>query len=434
MTLDEKIEDRAQTTTSDSRWIAVERIIASRNFAKSGRLSAFLSYIVQCAIEDRAEGVSEQQIGIHVFGRTPGYNPADDNIVRTTARQLRQRLALYYQEEGSTDGLRIEIPRGGYIPVFHTSGSQTAEAIASPSPLSEPQSDAADAPISPPSASLKWLNVLLLLLMGAALCLGIERGITFYRMRSSVTDPLWRELFSGSQTTMFVPGDAGLNLFNNEAHSSTQLALRDYIGGGWIYSPVAKSPGFAGGPVAARRYVSISDLELASDLKGLSRFSRSGYRIKFPRGLAAEDFRNANAILAGAPVYNPWVEMFDAHLNFHIVYNGEGDSTMYVVNRKPLSDEPSRYVVAPARQGFGYIALTDNLEGDGKILLIEGTSHLGVDAAISFLFNDGKMAPIIAKAKISNKPISNFEVLIEANFLKGNSGEVTVLATRFYPK
>ncbi len=233
---------------------------------------------------------------------------------------------------------------------------------------------------------------------------------------------------------MFVPGDAGLNLFNNEAHSSTQLALRDYIGGGWIYSPVAKSPGFAGGPVAARRYVSISDLELASDLKGLSRFSRSGYRIKFPRGLAAEDFRNANAILAGAPVYNPWVEMFDAHLNFHIVYNGEGDSTMYVVNRKPLSDEPSRYVVAPARQGFGYIALTDNLEGDGKILLIEGTSHLGVDAAISFLFNDGKMAPIIAKAKISNKPISNFEVLIEANFLKGNSGEVTVLATRFYPK
>lgn len=145
-----------------------------------------------------------------------------------------------------------------------------------------------------------------------------------------------------------------------------------------------------------------------------------------------ENFRNVNVILAGSPVYNPWVELFDEHLNFHLAYNGEGQSSMFIVNRKPVAGEPSLYDSGTNR-GFGYIALTDNLDGNGKVLLIEGTSGVGVDAAVSFLFNDKKMAPIIARAEGNRSSLSNFELLLDAAFLNGDSGQTDVVATRFYP-
>jgi hypothetical protein len=94
--------------------------------AKASRLSSFLLYIVERSLQGRTEEITEQQIGVHVFGRPTNYNPGDDNIVRQTARQLRQRLALYYQEEGRNEPIQVFVPRGGYTPQFQSSTEQTA--------------------------------------------------------------------------------------------------------------------------------------------------------------------------------------------------------------------------------------------------------------------------------------------------------------------
>jgi len=80
----------------DPRWLSVQRLINTESLAKATRLSSFLQYIVERFLRGRTEEITEQQIGVHVFGRPTDYNPGDDNIVRQTARQLRQRLALYY--------------------------------------------------------------------------------------------------------------------------------------------------------------------------------------------------------------------------------------------------------------------------------------------------------------------------------------------------
>ena len=102
----------------DERWQAVRRIVVSASFAKSSRLSSFLLYVSEKTLLNCTDEITEQQIGVNVFGRSTDYNPGDDNIVRGVARQLRQRLALYYQEEGALDAWRISIPRGGYVAVF----------------------------------------------------------------------------------------------------------------------------------------------------------------------------------------------------------------------------------------------------------------------------------------------------------------------------
>ena len=55
-----------------------------------------------------------------MFGRDPGYDPKLDAIVRTEAVRLRARLDKYYATEGSADPLIIELPKGGYKPVFRS--------------------------------------------------------------------------------------------------------------------------------------------------------------------------------------------------------------------------------------------------------------------------------------------------------------------------
>ncbi len=96
----------------------LERVLASRHFAKSGLLSRFLRYICERSLTGGGNALTEHHIGVHVFGRPDGYDSSADNIVRNYARQLRNRLDDYYREEGQSELLRLEVPRGGYKPVF----------------------------------------------------------------------------------------------------------------------------------------------------------------------------------------------------------------------------------------------------------------------------------------------------------------------------
>ncbi len=96
----------------------IRRVELSRTFEKSPRLRAFLGYVCQCALNEQPESATEQQIGIHVFNRQPGYNPSEDNVVRSQARLLRWRLEQYFAQEGKDEPLIIDIPKGQYLPVF----------------------------------------------------------------------------------------------------------------------------------------------------------------------------------------------------------------------------------------------------------------------------------------------------------------------------
>ena len=57
-------------------------------------------------------------IGVQVFDKDSSFDPRADPIVRVQARRLRARLVRYYREEGGADALVIELPKGGYTPVF----------------------------------------------------------------------------------------------------------------------------------------------------------------------------------------------------------------------------------------------------------------------------------------------------------------------------
>ncbi len=105
---------------SDPRWLLARRIAASSSFCRSTLLSNFLLYVCDRALSGKTDEISEHQIGVNVFGRKPGYNPSEDNIVRSYARHLRQRLDQYFETEGKHEDLRLSIPRGKYVPHFES--------------------------------------------------------------------------------------------------------------------------------------------------------------------------------------------------------------------------------------------------------------------------------------------------------------------------
>ena len=102
------------------------KILAGNGFAGSDRLSRFLRFIVEQALEGNQ--LKETLVGVEVFGRKFSYDPRLDGVVRVEAVKLRARLKEYYETEGAHDPVLIDLPKGGYLPRFE----------ARPSPAPEP--------------------------------------------------------------------------------------------------------------------------------------------------------------------------------------------------------------------------------------------------------------------------------------------------------
>lgn len=96
----------------------LERVLVSAGFSRNERLARFLRFVVEQHLEGRDGEIKESVIAVEVFGRSSDHDPRQDSIVRTEATRLRARLSEYYIGEGKHDALVIELPKGGYAPMF----------------------------------------------------------------------------------------------------------------------------------------------------------------------------------------------------------------------------------------------------------------------------------------------------------------------------
>lgn len=95
-----------------------DRILASETFSLSRRQSAFLKHVINAALEGEADKLKESALGVNVFEKDRSFDPRVDSIVRVEATRLRAKLREYYGGDGIGDPVRIEIPKGHYVPSF----------------------------------------------------------------------------------------------------------------------------------------------------------------------------------------------------------------------------------------------------------------------------------------------------------------------------
>ena len=94
----------------------LRRILGSSAFVTSARSRQFLEFCVDRALRGQTSDLKETTIAVEVFLRSADYDPKRDPIVRVHARRVREKLDLYYRTAGSEDPIKIDIPKGGYVP------------------------------------------------------------------------------------------------------------------------------------------------------------------------------------------------------------------------------------------------------------------------------------------------------------------------------
>ena len=110
---------------------AMEHVLSSEEFHDSDRLQAILRYVVEETLAGRTQGIKATTIAMEVFERDID-DSAPSSIVRVSVARLRRKLSHYYASSGQDDPVRIEIPKGAYVPTFTQSedfgaGSQAAD-------------------------------------------------------------------------------------------------------------------------------------------------------------------------------------------------------------------------------------------------------------------------------------------------------------------
>ena len=106
----------------------LSRLLESSLFMHAERLGRFLKFVVDETLEGRADRLNQFAIAIDVFDRDESFDPTVDAIVRVEAGRLRSKLLEYYDELGSGDPIRIELPKRSYAAAFHFRSATEASA------------------------------------------------------------------------------------------------------------------------------------------------------------------------------------------------------------------------------------------------------------------------------------------------------------------
>ncbi len=111
----------------------LQAVLDSPHFDASPRSRSFLRFIVEETLAGRQAGLTQLAIATRVFGRRGDFDPTIDPVVRIQAGRLRRSLERLYLMAGPRAGIRLELPRGTYVPAFHRTEARVARPEASAS-------------------------------------------------------------------------------------------------------------------------------------------------------------------------------------------------------------------------------------------------------------------------------------------------------------
>ena len=315
---------------SDASWELLLRVVNSNELKRSLRLRELLLYLGKRSLKSNVASIREQEIGAAVFGRPDDYDTGIDNIVRVNVSELRKRLAHYFQEEGAAEPIIIEIPRGGYFPVFLSRSVAIDNKTQEPDPAPEPitnvpipdpkvivEPDKAGASLQAdvvrhmPGRRLPWiLGIALLLAISASTFLLWQNRALRLQLQPWHADSnraaFWSQFFSSGQQVDIVTADTSYAIA--EDLLQRPISLDDYLD--YKYKSDVDLPGITPQTREALRLVldrntgSVGDFEAAERIMGLDAYSPA-LKLASARSYTPQSIKDNNVILIGGRASNP---------------------------------------------------------------------------------------------------------------------------------
>jgi hypothetical protein len=400
------------TSTLDPRRTLIERVISSNQFRASVRLREFLHYISECAIKGSPEEATEQQIGVHVFNRLPGYNSSEDSIVRTHARLLRQKLAEYFSTDGLAESTIIEVPKGHYLPIFRPRHSDPV-----PGPFPLPAEAAPERAKLLSSAGGFWRSTPLGIALGI-LCVLVLAGFAIMLPRAWPKAPMAKSPIERFWAP-FLTGDPPVVIYSNARFSGdSRTGLR--------YIPSGDSP-----KEVVDHYTGIGELASVYELTRLFDSHQATFVLKRSLLVTWDEAKLRNLVFIGSPAENPSLNAVPSMTDFTLT-TGVGYSGF--ANRHPLPGEPDVYSRPehPLTMDYAVIALMPGVQSGKRTLIFSGLTTLGTQAAVEYVCrkeNVGELTKVISSPSGELRP---FEALLAVTLEGGVPLQSKLISVRVH--
>jgi hypothetical protein len=407
----------------DPRWLLAQRVAGSTLFQRSVRLKALLLYVAEQALSRPGEALNEYQIGRAVFERPPEYSPSEDNIVRVQARHLRARLEEYFENEGKAEALILEIPKGGYLPMFRARVEQVEVVV--------PR----EAPEKVPAVGWKWAWYAIGL--SAAAMLGwLAHGWRSEAARGGPPSWILAALFENQERARMITPDSSFGLL--QGFLGRNLTLNDYLRPGYpneLIEATVKDETLRARArsVASRPYTTYGNLLIAG--QGMALAERHGWRLslEFCRQLTPREVGSGNLILVGSPQSNPWVGLFEKDGDFQS-YHDLNLKVGGIRNLRPAAGEAKEYVTEPRHgySGEAYALVGLHVKKGSRVLTLAGTNMEGTEAAWDFVSTPDQAKLLGERAGWNGLPEgeAKLEAVLRTYVLAGAARDTKIVAVR----
>lgn len=364
------------------------------------QLRTLLEYLGNKAIDAPEEALKEHTIGVEALSKPPGYDPRIDPSVRVEVGKLRQKIAEYYRGAGTAHPIRLEIPKGTYMPVY------------------------VEAPVGVGAGGrrLVWKRWGVALAAAGVVAAGLMAGVLETRLRhrlAAETEMFWAPHFDGTPTLLVY----GAPLFLK-------------VQGSFFRNPDVNRPeGFDEDPLTRRllgalepkeirpvhTFTGVGEAEALFHLTQLLASRGAELHVSRSDTVGVEDLRRGHAIILGGRKYNPQLLDLPFKPKFEAV-------NRRIVNLRPGPGEPAEYRTGSntshgeITEEYSLISVYPGLKPGSRLVTLECSSTEGTLAAAEFLTRADLLRALEARGvplQPERGAYRAFQVVIGAKFARG---------------
>ncbi len=405
----------------------IEKLIASHALHGSESLCKLLRYLGKQALDHPGTAVKEYQIATEVFGRQADFDPQLDSMVRVQAGRLRTKLAEYYNTEGATDRILVELPKGSYAVAFHERAN-AASVHGNGSAAGTWANDSVES--SSASAKRRYLVPVLSVALVAALAMigwllwtRRESDVSAANAAGAISAPapiriFWKGFVRGPEEPWVI--------FSNAAFvGRPNTGMRYYDAAKDAKSPILD------------HYTGVGEVLAVHSLDIVFGELHQALRVKRGSLFSLDDAKNDDLIFMGSPSENLTLLEIPSSTEFVFkkVTTGPQEGNVEIVNVHPAKGEADKYVLGPSNtslaEDYAVVALVKGINPEHSELILAGTTTIGTQAAVEYVTRENYLNELLKRMNVTQpSELKPFEAVIRVKVARGVPVESSLVALR----
>jgi hypothetical protein len=439
--------------TPEEKLEQLEKILHSRVLQGSESLVALLRYLVREEVAEPGIQIRESTIALEVFGCGSDFDSRTNSVVRVQTKRLRTKLQEYYETEGASDRVFIDLPKGHYKVAFsyipqkdETAFAQDAQADA----VSLPDSSSSEiASQSPPRKADVWKNILILavIILTVAVALLAFSNMNLRRQpqdAASISKEIdyglvWSPFLKSNAPTLAVLSNPAVYRFLNNSDPATvskeslqitteQTQMLVEVLKNKLVMKQNRPPRLV---LSTANYTGIGEAIGLYHLTSLFKTAARDLTLKQSRTISAEDLKNHNVILLGSAWVNDWVDKLPVKESFVYSVNAS------IENKDPQPGEALEYrprykeQTGEVEEDYALITVKPGLTSEHRLMILAGILSEGTQAAAEYVTRKEYLSVLNQRLQnISGDggPPKYYQVLLKVNVDNGIPTTVSILA------